>query len=91
MKRRLTLTGSTIVPGLALAVSLCVLLHIGSGRALSRVLAGNRPLRVQAPGDVYCVDHEDGTHPGCLLVFATIQDAVDAAAGGETIRASTRA
>ncbi len=39
-----------------------------------------------AAGDIYCVTPGGGTFPECIQVFTTVQDAVDAASGGEEIR-----
>ena len=41
-------------------------------------------------GDVYCVTSEGGgPYPGCDLVFTNVQDAVDAASGGEIIKVAS--
>jgi hypothetical protein len=42
-----------------------------------------------AAGDVYCVAHEGGAYPACTQVFTNLQAAVDAAAGGETIKVAS--
>ena len=44
----------------------------------------------EAPGDVLCVTLEGGgPYSGCDQVFTSVQDAVDAASGGEIIKVAT--
>jgi hypothetical protein len=77
MTTRITWTaGSLLVAGALLA-------------ALLWLLGSASPVARAAAGDVYCVTAAGGSYAGCDQTFTTVQEAVDAAAGGETIQVAT--
>ena len=67
---------------------LFITFFLGSGLALALLylVSGGLAVADAAAGDVYCVAPGGGTYPDCDEVFAQVQDAVDAASGGEEIR-----
>jgi uncharacterized repeat protein (TIGR01451 family) len=79
--------GVVFVLGLGLAAALLwVTGSVGDGVLPVVVRAAESPRRAQAAGDVYCVAPEGGMYSGCTQVFTSVQAAVDAAGGGETIK-----
>jgi uncharacterized repeat protein (TIGR01451 family) len=73
----------SLILGLGLALALLGLLTTLSSDT------GTPRVAYAAPGDVYCVTPGGGAYPGCDQVFTNVQAAVDAASGGEEIRAAT--
>ena len=61
-------------------------LGLGLVLALLWLVSGGLAVAYASAGDVYCVAPGGGTYPDCDEVFAQVQDAVDAASGGEEIR-----
>lgn len=74
---RITRTAGSLFAAVALLV---VLLWL---------LGSTSPAARAAAGDIYCVTASGGSYAGCDQTFTTVQDAVDAAAGGEIIQIAT--
>ncbi len=66
---------------LGLGLTVALLLGLGGGAE-----AADQAAPPQGPGEVFCVTHLGGTYPECDQVFGGIQEAVDAASGGEVIK-----
>lgn len=64
-------------------------LGLGLALGLSWILGRAPPTARADTGDVYCVTPTGGSHAVCTDVFTNVQDAVDAATGGEEIRVAT--
>jgi parallel beta-helix repeat protein len=83
---------STIHIGMALVLSLGLLLALlwllgGEVGLFAFVARAAEPAGPATPGDVYCVTLVGGgPYVGCDQVFTSVQDAVDAASGGEVIK-----
>ncbi|MFL7794383.1 MAG: choice-of-anchor Q domain-containing protein [Anaerolineae bacterium] len=71
--RAVQVTTSAALAGVILVVLLCL-------------LGSTSPVARAAEGDIICVTAAGGSYAGCDQTFTAVQEAVDAAAGGETIQ-----